>query len=91
MNVILLFLLIAEACIGLCCWLSPEALRRLAAHLLTRADVIEVARREQSRRLRYWQVELRLERTVSEGTTSTIAVVQSLPDHLSRLSRYRGK
>jgi len=100
MNAILLFLLMAEACIGLCCWLSPEALRSLAAHLLTRADVIDAARREHSRRLQYWQVEVRVRsgRTVSEGTTSTIAVVQSLlgaverPDHeWLRLSRYRGK
>ena len=98
MNEILLFLLIAEACIGLFCWLSPEALRSLAAHLLTRADVIEAARREHSRRLQYWQVEVkvRLPPTTSEDTP-TIAVVQSLgaverPNHeWVRLLRYRGK
>ena len=98
MNEILLFLLIAEACIGLFCWLSPEALRSLAAHLLTRADVIEAARREHSRRLQYWQVEVkvRLAPTTSEDTP-TIAVVQSLGaverpnQEWVRLLRYRGK
>ena len=98
MNEIVLFLLIAEACIGLFCWLSPEALRSLAAHLLTRADVIEAARREHSRRLQYWQVEVkvRLPPTTSEDTP-TIAVVQSLGaverpnQEWVRLLRYRGK
>ena len=98
MNVILLLLLMAEACMVLCCWLSPDALRRIAAHLLTRADVIEAARKEHARRLQYWQVEVkvRLARTTSEDTP-TIAVVQSLgaverPNHeWVRLLRYRGK
>jgi hypothetical protein len=54
MNLILLLVVIAEVCLGLCCWLSPEALRWLAARLLTRADVIEAARREQLRRLQFW-------------------------------------
>ena len=51
MNLILLLVVIAQACLALCCWLSPEALRWVAARLLTRADVIEAARREASRRL----------------------------------------
>lgn len=58
MNLILLFLIIAEVCLGLCCWISPQALRSLAAHLLTRADVIEAARKEHFRRLQFWQSEL---------------------------------
>jgi hypothetical protein len=58
MNLILLLLIIAQVCLGLCCWISPQALRSLAAHLLTRADVIEAARKEHSRRLQFWQSEL---------------------------------
>ncbi len=60
MNLILLLVLIAEACLGLCAWLSPDGLRWIAAHLLTRADVIAAARKEHSRRLEYWQTELRV-------------------------------
>lgn len=60
MNLVLLLLLIAQICLGICAWLSPELLRRIAAHLLTRADVIEAARRESQRRLRFWNGELGL-------------------------------
>ena len=98
MNVILFFLLMAEVCLGLCCWLSPEALRSLAAHLLTRADVIEVARREHSRRLQYWQVEVKVRSALTTWEDApTIAVVQSLGtverpnNEWVRLLRYRGK
>ena len=58
MNVVLLFVLLAEACIGICAWLSPEYLRRLAAHLLTRADVIDMVRKETQRRMHFWTLEL---------------------------------
>jgi hypothetical protein len=58
MNLILLSVLIAEACLGLCAWLSPECLRWLAAHLLTRADVIELVKKESARRLQFWAREL---------------------------------
>ena len=78
MNLILLLLIMAEACLGLCCWLSPEALRWVAAHLLTRADVIEVARRERTRRLQFWQLELGVDHDTPGDVTSAVAVVQSL-------------
>lgn len=66
MNVVLLLILIAQICLGVCAWLTPEALRSMAALLLTRADVIEAARAEHSRRLRYWQGELGLDRNSSD-------------------------
>ena len=75
MNLILLLIVIAQVCLGLCCWLSPEALRFLAAHLLTRADVIESARREQACRLQFWQLELGLGDAPSEGVVRAEAVV----------------
>ncbi len=62
MNVVLLMLLIAQACLGVCAWLSPQLLRRVAAHLLTRADVIDSSRVEIARRLRFWSGELGLNR-----------------------------
>jgi hypothetical protein len=78
MNLILLLILIAEACLGLCCWRSPEALRCLAAHLLTRADVIQAAQREHSRRLQFWQLELGVERAASNDNGEAIAMVESV-------------
>ena len=61
MNLVLLLIIIAEVCLGLCAWLSPKALRSAAALFLTRADVIEAARKEHERRLQFWQNELGLE------------------------------
>ncbi len=63
MNLVLLLLLIAQICLGVCAWLSPQLLRRIAAHLLTRADVIDTARLESRRRLRFWSGELGLSLT----------------------------
>ena len=57
-NSILLLITIAELTLGLCAWLCPECLRWLAAHLLTRADVIDLSRGETKRRLQYWLDEL---------------------------------
>ncbi len=78
MNLILLLVVIAEACLGLCCWRSPEALRCLAAHLLTRADVIQAAQREHSRRLQFWQLELGVDSAASNDRAEAIAIVQSV-------------
>lgn len=60
MNLVLLLLLIAQICLGICAWLSPHLLRAIAAHLLTRADVIDASRVESRRRLRFWSGELGL-------------------------------
>ena len=57
-NSILLLITIAELTLCLCAWLCPQCLRWLAAHLLTRADVIDLSRRETKRRLQYWVDEL---------------------------------
>jgi hypothetical protein len=62
MNIVLLMLLIAQVCLGICAWLSPRMLRGLAAYLLTRADVIDASRVESERRLRYWNSEFGLNR-----------------------------
>ena len=70
MNVVLLLVLISEFCIALCAWLSPDFLRRVAAHLLTRADVIEVSREEAKLRMRFWSKELHLQTSVPEGGNS---------------------
>ena len=60
-NPVLLLILIAEICLGLCAWQSPRFLRRTAAHLLTRADVLDVSRRESARSMKVWLNELGLE------------------------------
>ena len=60
MNLVLCLVLIAELCIALCAWLSPDFLRMAAAHLLTRADVIDVSREETKRRMQFWSKELRI-------------------------------
>lgn len=69
MNIVLLMLLIAQVCLGICAWLSPQLLRGVAAHLLTRADVIDAARVESERRLRFWNGELGLNRERVEEET----------------------
>ena len=60
MNLVLLLVVILEICIGLCAWLSPQWLRAVAAHLLTRADVLDLVENEKRRRMQYWIAELGL-------------------------------
>ena len=57
-NPLLLLILIAEICLGICAWQSPRSLRRIAAQLLTRADVMDLSRQERERRLKLWLDEL---------------------------------
>ncbi len=76
MNLVLLLVLLAEVCLGICCWLTPEALRWIAARLLARADVIEIVRKEQTRRLQFWSAELGLPAEIQRKDLSTIAVVK---------------
>ena len=78
MNLILLLVVVAEVCLVLCCWLSPDALRWAAARLLTRADVIEAARRERLRRLEFWQLELGVDQTDSVDTPEAVVLLQSV-------------
>jgi hypothetical protein len=61
LNPVLLLILVAEVCLGICAWHSPRFLRRAAAHLLTRADVVDVSRTESERRMKLWLNELGLE------------------------------
>jgi hypothetical protein len=60
MNLLLLTTVIAEACLGICLWCSPQLMRWLGAHLLTRADVIDASRDETERRMSFWCNELGL-------------------------------
>jgi len=75
MNLVFLLVLISGSCIALCTWLSPECLRWAAAHLLTRADVIDVSREERKRRMRFWSTELRLDASVTEKGNDAIGPV----------------
>ena len=61
MNIVLLMVLVLEVCIGIAAWLSPQWLRSVAAHLLTRADILDLVRKEEQRRLRFWSAEFGLE------------------------------
>ena len=81
-NPILLLILIAEVCVGICAWLTPNFLRRMAAHLLTRADVVDFSRRESERRMKLWLDEFGLD----SGPVSTR---QKVPVH--RFSRHEVK
>jgi hypothetical protein len=58
LNPVLLLILVSQVCLGICAWRSPQFLRRIAAHLLTRADVVEVSRAEGERRIKIWMDQL---------------------------------
>jgi hypothetical protein len=60
-NPVLVLVLVAEVCLGICAWNSPRFLRRVAAHLLTRADVVDIFRQENIRRMQFWIDTLELE------------------------------
>jgi hypothetical protein len=60
-NPVLVLVLVAEVCLGICAWHSPRFLRRVAAHLLTRADVVDIFRHENIRRMQFWIDTLELE------------------------------
>ena len=53
-NPIIVLILVSEVCLGICAWQSPRFLRRVAAHLATRADVLDIFRRENIRRMQFW-------------------------------------
>jgi hypothetical protein len=70
---------ISLACFGICVWLTPALLRRVAAQLLTRADVIDAAKAEHQRRIQFWCAELGVaheldvETVISDPVVSTLA------------------
>ena len=70
MNLALALVVIAEVCLGICAWRSSECLRWLAAHLLTRADVIDLSKAATKRRLKYWSLELGVEGNGFQGKSS---------------------
>jgi hypothetical protein len=61
-NPLLLLIFLAEICFVVCAGRSPQFLRRLAAYLLVRADVVELCDREGERRKRFWLEELKVSR-----------------------------
>ena len=73
MNIVLLMVFILEACLAICAWVSPESLRSIASHLLTRADVIEAARAASRRRMHYWEGVLGLNQETTEEETNALA------------------
>jgi len=62
MNLVLAAIVIAEVCLGICAWHSADCLRWLAAHLLTKADVLDLSKAATERRMRFWSLELSVER-----------------------------
>jgi hypothetical protein len=72
MNLVLLMILILEACLGICAWVSPEFLRRISSHLLTRADVVDAARLASRQRMHYWHVVLGLNQETTEEEISAL-------------------
>jgi hypothetical protein len=58
LNPVLLVILVAEVCLGMCAWRSPRFLRLMAAHLLTRADVVDVSRAEGEKQMKVWRDKL---------------------------------
>jgi len=62
MNLVLAAIVVAEVCLGICAWQSAGCLRWLAAHLLTKADVLDLSKAATERRMRFWSLELGVDR-----------------------------
>jgi hypothetical protein len=77
MNLILAAIVIAEVCLAICAWRSPECLRWLAAHILTRADVIDLAGAATKRRLQFWSLELGVEVHEFPRVSSSVAELEN--------------
>ncbi len=60
-NPVLLLIVVSEICLGICAWRSPGFLRRIAAHVLARADVLDISAREKNVRTEYWRKTLDVE------------------------------
>ena len=78
MNLVLLLVVVLEVCFAVCAWLSPRWLRAAAAHLLTRADVLDMLRTEEQRRMQFWTTELGLDRHSDENISQPGASVHPL-------------
>ena len=78
-NPVLLLILLAQICLGSCAAHSSQFLRRTAAYLLTRADVIDLSKSESERRRKFWQHELGLSPDgVEKDERSELPPVQTL-------------
>jgi hypothetical protein len=77
MNLVLAVIVIAEICLAICAWRSSECLRWLAAHLLTRADVIDLANAATKRRLQFWTLELGVEGNGFRRESRSVAELDS--------------
>jgi hypothetical protein len=90
MNLVLLTILISEACLGICAWVSPEFSRWIASHLLTRADVIDAARTASRQRMHYWQGVLGVNQETTEEEINTLARVRPSGQQLASESARMG-
>jgi len=80
LNLLLSMVVISAVCFGICVWLTPALLRRIAAQLLTRADVIDASKAEHRRRIQFWCGELGVahdllasESTIADPAASPVA------------------
>jgi len=82
-NPVLMLILLSEICLGISAWRSPRFLRRAAAHLLTRADVLDVSRAESERRMKVWMAELGVNDKPREARDSDAAPIHRFsPDEV---------
>jgi hypothetical protein len=60
-NPVIVSILVLEVFWGICARQSPRFLRRIAARLLTRADLLDILRQENIRRKQFWTDKFKLE------------------------------
>lgn len=60
-NPVLFMILVSEVCLGIGAWYSPSFLRRIAAHLLTRAGVMDASRQAREQGMKRWLQEFGLD------------------------------
>jgi len=77
MNLALMVLIIAEVCLGICAWRSSQCLRWMAAHLLTKADVIDLSRAATKRRMQFWNLELDVDHPWFPRESSGVAELEN--------------
>jgi len=78
LNLVLTMIVISLVCFSICVWLTSALLRKLAAQLLTRADVIDAAKLEHQRRIRFWCVELGVAHELDVETVMSDPAVPTL-------------
>jgi hypothetical protein len=78
MNLALMVIVIAEVCLGICAWRSSECLRWIAAHLLTKADVIDLSKDATIRRIQFWNRELEVGRHWFPAESSRVTELENV-------------